>query len=167
MIRTLRTFCIGLALLLSGCNCEETPVSRQCVAQADCPVGQFCDDGLCREGQPTCLKGVVEENCKRCAEHSDCPDGARCSRSGLCLPPQCDTDADCANQCSEQSSALETCQAEAETGWRQCIPFACDNDQQCSDAFVEIPEGLTVRGARLPLSKSLRWNMRRRYRVLW
>ena len=144
MIRTLRTLCLGLALVLSGCDCEETPVSRQCVAQADCPVGQFCNDGLCREGQPICVKGLVEENCKRCAEHTDCPDGARCSRSGLCLPPQCDTDADCTNECSEQSSTLEICQAEAETGWRQCVPFACDTDEQCSDAFVEIPAGLTA-----------------------
>jgi len=143
-MRTLRLLCIGLALVLSSCDCDETTISRQCVAQADCPAGQFCDEGLCREGQPTCIKGVIEENCKRCAEHSDCPDGSRCSRSGLCLPPQCDTDADCTNQCAEDSSAIETCQVEAETGWRQCVAFACDTDEQCRDAFVEIPDGLSA-----------------------
>ena len=144
MIQTLRALGLGLLLSLGGCGCDETPVSRVCVVQADCPAGQFCDEGICRDGQPICLKGVIEENCQRCAEHSDCPDGARCSRSGLCLPPQCDTDADCTNLCSEQGSTIETCQAEAESGWRQCVPFVCETDAQCSDAFVEIADGLTA-----------------------
>ena len=162
MIQTLRALGLGLLLSLGGCGCDETPVSRVCVVQADCPAGQFCDEGICRDGQPICLKGVIEENCQRCAEHSDCPDGARCSRSGLCLPPQCDTDADCTNLCSEQGSTIETCQAEAESGWRQCVPFVCETDAQCSDAFVEIADGLTAAcvAARLPLPQPMRRNLR-------
>ena len=144
MIRFFTSICICLFLSLSGCNCDETPVSRICASHADCDVGQNCNDGLCREGKPVCTKGVVEENCLRCTENSDCPVGSRCSRSGLCIPPQCDSDTDCANVCAEQGSELEVCQADPDSGWRQCLTFSCDDDAACSDAFIDIPEGLTA-----------------------
>ena len=135
---------LGVFLMLSGCDCDETPISRQCTSHADCDANQHCEDGLCREGKPVCVKGGIEEGCDRCLEHSDCPDGSRCSRSGLCVPPQCDADSDCTNLCAEQGSALEVCQTDPDSGWRQCVDFVCETDAQCQDAFVEVPEGLSA-----------------------
>gem|GEM_PF-4510402 len=141
MARFLRTTMMVLATL-TACQCEEERITRVCADDSECDSGLICDNGACRPGTRTCIKGIIEEDCERCADRSDCPEGSRCSRSGLCIPPQCNQDADCAQVCQDGFSQLEICAVDEDSGWRRCVDYTCASDSECEQRFSEVPDGL-------------------------
>jgi hypothetical protein len=119
---------LAVGLAANACNCDEAPVTSVCAVDADCPEDQHCDQGTCRPGERVCQRGLFEENCRRCEEDADCPQGARCARSGMCIPPECETDDDC------DRAAREICVTKP-SGWRVCEPFRCDTDNECEERW--------------------------------
>ena len=64
-----------LALFLSACPAEEAPPAAGCAGDADCPTGQLCVGGSCREGDGGGGSGGGGEPPQdECAGSDDCID---------------------------------------------------------------------------------------------
>ena len=73
---------LGLLALMAGAGCGGSAVSEDggltpCQSDEQCPLGQFCNNGIC---------APVPDGGDVCHQDSDCPRGLVCS-DGLCVEP--------------------------------------------------------------------------------
>ncbi|MBW2535255.1 MAG: OmpA family protein [Deltaproteobacteria bacterium] len=116
--RNLGLAALAAGLLLTGCgpdypkcdkdaHCHEgeycvNNICQQCRDNGDCPEGQECNAGACREipgycsQSADCADGQVcrEGTCGPCLGEGDCPEGSVCI-DGTCGTAECHTTEDC------------------------------------------------------------------------
>ncbi|MBN2343406.1 MAG: OmpA family protein [Deltaproteobacteria bacterium] len=109
---------IGVSMLILGCqpdypNCKKDEhchdgefcvnnLCQQCRGSEDCPQGQECTGGGCREipsycvSNADCAEGQVcrDSSCGPCLQNSDCGDSQVCAE-GLCITAECQSDQEC------------------------------------------------------------------------
>lgn len=106
-----------------------------CTTSADCPPDLRCIQEICRDpcedaadcGQPAAFYSCDQSSgeCQqRCLQSNQCPDQQICQQ-GLCVPAECQSDADC------DLANNEACEGE-EAGHGQCQEFTpCDGEGAC------------------------------------
>lgn len=111
--------------------CTRTGCSATCSADADCPEGLDCRDGLCLPSGP------VEE----CGPGRDCPAGHRCEE-GRCVveldPGRCPGGSEMCDP-GEFCAPSSCCLPETERGTACCADVDCAAGEVCHDNRCEPP----------------------------
>lgn len=112
-------------LVLAGCG--ETKVIQRVVDNSPDPV---CGDGVCDDGEESCLVDCGEPVNNATGECGDgvCDDG----EDSLC-PEDCDDDADCGNGVCDANETADSCPSDCGLGGAAlCDP--CEDSEECGGA---------------------------------
>lgn len=127
-------------------------VEGKCEARSNCPIGQDCQEGVCRPPGAECVfdadctGGLACEDAYcyqyKCEYYDGCPSGQVCTTGGSCqTPPQCDEDADCPD--TDPSSCMVP---DCNVSGACAVVSNCPSGQTCTSSGCVTPgtPGLTL-----------------------